>query len=188
MGHLIPVTSSNIKSPLKAKLGKWSAEQRSIRSKCDIPWGNLHPVIYCHIPRCFYHRWKHTKDAPRCKVFSHISLNWSWHAFSIRLRQHGCKSCNKRRLKNSSATLQQAGDWRRVSEMGRQQGLHLPLALITVKIISDRRLQVEAGEWWGLKVRTAGSRWWKLGRRILKGKRKGGWGGRRHWITCWGDR
>ncbi len=30
--------------------------------------------------------------------------------------------------------------------MGQQQGLHLPLALITVKIISDRRQQVEAGE------------------------------------------
>lgn len=139
-------------------------------------------------PRMLLSPLKTHKDAPRREVFSHISLNWSWHAFSIRLRQHGCKSCNKRRLKNSSATLQQAGDLRRVSEMGRQQGLHLPLALITVKIISDRRLQVEAGERWGLKVRTAGSRWWKLGRRILKGKRKGGRGGRCHWITCGGDR
>lgn len=36
---------------------------------------------------------------------------------------------------------QQAGDFRWISGMGQQQGLHLPLALITVKIISDRRLQ-----------------------------------------------
>lgn len=41
---------------------------------------------------------------------------------------------------------QQAGALRWVSEMGRQQGLHLPLALITVKIISDGRRRVEAGE------------------------------------------
>lgn len=40
---------------------------------------------------------------------------------------------------NSSPT----SGWR--FEMGQQQSLHLPLALITVKIISYRRLQVKAG-------------------------------------------
>lgn len=46
--------------------------------------------------------------------------------------------------------------------MGQQQSLHLPLALITVKIISYRRLQVEAGEWGRLKVRALRPRWWKF--------------------------
>lgn len=47
--------------------------------------------------------------------------------------------------------------------MGWQQGLLLPPALITGRIVSDRRPQVETGDW-GLKVRAEGQDDGKEGR------------------------
>lgn len=75
-------------SILQAKLGKWSSRL----SKCDILCENLHPAIYSHIPQCFYDQWKHAKDVAPCKVFSHNSVNWLWHAFSSKR----CKNSKKR--------------------------------------------------------------------------------------------